>query len=29
MLNSITKYLKSPHYIQKAVYFLSPLYIQI
>jgi len=29
MLNSITRYLKSPYYIQKAIYFLSPLYIWI
>jgi len=29
MLNSITRYLKSPYYVQKAIYFLSPLYIWI
>jgi len=29
MLNSITRYLKSPYYIQKAIYFSSPLYIRI
>jgi len=29
MPNGITRYLKSPHYIRKAMYFLSPLYIRI
>jgi len=29
MLNGITRYLKSPHYVRKAVYFLSPLHIRI
>ena len=29
ILNSITRYLKSPHYVQKAVYFLSPLRTRI
>jgi len=29
MLNGITRYLKSPYYMQKAIYFLSPLYIRI
>jgi len=29
MLNSITRYLKSPYRVQKAIYFLSPSYIRI
>ena len=29
ILNGITRYLKSPHYVWKAIYFLSPLRIRI
>jgi len=29
MLNGITRYLKSPYCVHKAIYFLSPLRIQI
>ena len=29
MLNGITRYLKSPYYMRKAIYFLSPLRIYI
>jgi len=27
MLNGIIRYLKSPYYVRKAIYFLSPVYI--